>query len=95
MGRDLISRALDVPPASIDFDLQVEQPADVAARLKEAAEFERQGQEAVSRAARARREAARTLRETYGLSVIDAARVLGVTRARVYQLLENRDSVEA
>jgi len=95
MGRDLIAGALDVPADSFDVAINVEQPADVAQRLTEAAALEREAQEAVSRAARDRREAARALRDTYGLSAIDAARVLGVTRARVYQLLDDREKASA
>lgn len=95
MGRDLIAGALDIPADSFDLDVQVQKPADVAERLAEAAELERDAQAAVSRAASVRREAARTLRDAYGLSAIDAARVLGVTRARVYQLLDERDKASA
>jgi len=95
MGRDLIAGALDIPADSFDLDVQVQQPADVAECLAEAAELERDAQAAVSRAASVRREAARTLRDAYGLSAIDAARVLGVTRARVYQLLDERDKASA
>jgi hypothetical protein len=93
MGRDLIAGALDVPADSFELDIHVEQPADVAARLSQAANLEGEAQAAVSAAARDRREAARTLRDAYGLSVIDTARVLGVTRARVYQLLEDGKKV--
>lgn len=95
MGRDLIAVALDVPAESFDLDIRVEQPADVAARLSEAADLEREAQETVSRAARDRRDAARTLRDAYGLSAIDTARVLGVTRARIYQLLDAREKASA
>ncbi|MEA9986087.1 hypothetical protein [Subtercola sp. RTI3] len=95
MGRDLIAVALDVPVDSFDLDVRVQQPADVAARLSEAVDLEREAQAAVTRAALDRREAARTLRDAYGLSAIDAARVLGVTRARVYQLLDEREKASA
>jgi len=95
MGRDLIAGALDIPADSFDLDVQVQQPADVAERLAEAAVLERDAQAAVSRAASVRRAAARTLRDAYGLSAIDAARVLGITRARVYQLLDDRSTVSA
>lgn len=95
MGRDLLAVALDVPADSFDVAINIERPADVAAQLSEAANLERGAQEAVTRAARDRREAARTLRDAYGLSAIDAARVLGVTRARVYQLLDEREKATA
>lgn len=87
MARDLVAGALGVDPESFDLDVRIERPADVARSLEEAAALERQAQAVASRAALGRREAARSLRETYGLSAIDAARVLGVSRARIYQLL--------
>lgn len=89
MARDLIAGALDIHSDSFDLDVEIEKPADISARLDEAALAEREAQLAVSRAARGRRAAARALRDDYGLSAIDAARVLGVTRARVYQLLDD------
>lgn len=95
MGRDLIAGVVDVAIDSFDIVIHVEQPADVAARLAEAAELDRKAQAAVKGAARDRREAARMLRDTYRLSAIDAARVLGVTRARVYQLLDEREKASA
>jgi DNA-directed RNA polymerase specialized sigma24 family protein len=95
MGRDLIAGALDVPADSFDLDVRVEQPADVAARLAEASGLDREAQAVASRAALGRREAARTLRDAYGLSAIDTARVLGVTRGRVYQLLDEREKASA
>jgi hypothetical protein len=95
MGRDLIATTLGLAPDSFDIDVHVEKPTDVAARLAEAAGLENEAQAATRRAARDRREAARTLRDVYGLSAIDAARVLGVTRARVYQLLDERERTSA
>jgi hypothetical protein len=95
MGRDLIAGALDIDPESFDVDVQIEKPTDVAALLNEAATLEHEAQAAQSRAAAERRAAARSLRDAYGLSAIDAARVLGVTRARIYQLLDENEKVSA
>lgn len=95
MGRDLLAGALGVPADSFDVAINIKQPVDIAERLAEAATLEREAQEAVSRAARDRRAAARALRDTYGLSAIDSARVLGITRARVYQLLADRERASA
>ncbi|RLP76174.1 hypothetical protein D9V32_08280 [Mycetocola tolaasinivorans] len=89
MGRSLLAGALGVDEESFNVTLRIEKPADVAARLAEAAEYDRAALESTRNAARDRREAARVLRDAYGLSAIDAARVLGVSRARVYQLLED------
>lgn len=93
MARDLIAGATGTDPASFELAVQVVQPADVAERLAEAAELDRAAQEANARAAQDRRAAARLLREVHGLSAIDTARVLGVTRARVYQLLDEPAAV--
>jgi hypothetical protein len=95
MGRDLFSGALGVHAESFDIDIRIERPADVAARVIEAAILERRAQEAITCAARVRRGAAWTLLDAYGLSAVDAARVLGVTRARVYQLFDNREKASA
>ncbi|GAB2528428.1 hypothetical protein [Paramicrobacterium agarici] len=91
MGRDLIATMEDVEPDSFDVAVQIEKPADVAAQLDEAARLDREAQEAIARAAHDRRAAARRLREVYALSAIDIAALLGVTRGRVYQLLEDRE----
>lgn len=90
MTRDLIAGATDTDADAFDLDVRITKPDDVAAHLDAAAELERQGQEAIARAAAARREAAHLLHEGHHLSVIDTARVLGVTRARAYQLLKDR-----
>lgn len=95
MGRDLIAGALGVDAALVEVDIQIEQPADVAECLSEAMDRDREAQAAVASAARGRRQAARTLREIYGMSAIDAARVLGVSRGRLYQLLDEREKVSA
>lgn len=95
MGRDLIATMEDVAADSFDVAMQIEKPADVAAQLEEAARLDREAQEATARAARDRRAAARRLREVYELSAIDTAAVLGVTRARVYQLLDDTEKASA
>ena len=91
MGRDLISGALDVDPASFDVDICVQRPADVVVLLDAAAQADRQAHEQAARAARERRAAVAQLRRVYRLSALDIARVLGVSRGRVYQLLEDAD----
>jgi len=90
MARDLIAGAEDIDPHSFDLDVVIGKPVDVAYRLADAAALERQGQETIARAAAARREAAHLLRENHHLSVIDTAAVLGVSRARAYQLLKEQ-----
>lgn len=95
MARSLVAGALEIAEDSFDLAVDIEQPADVAARLAEAAAHEREAQAVTARAARDRREAARALRDVHGLSAIDSARVLGISRARVYQLLNDTDKATA
>lgn len=95
MGRDLIAGSLEIAADSFDIDVRIEAPADVVKKLDEAAGLEQQALTSQARAAFERRSAARALRDAYGLSAIDAARVLGVSRGRVYQLLEETTKVTA
>lgn len=92
MGRDLIAGALDIDPDSVVVEIHVERPADVVARLDAAAEAEAAARKEASRAAHDRREAVAQLRQRYGLSVRDTARLLGVSPGRVYQLLDESHS---
>ena len=92
MARDLIAGALDVAPEAIALDVQIIKPEDVAELLDEAAGLEQEAANTQARAAFERRAATRALRDGHGLSAIDTARVLGVTRARVYQLLDEKAS---
>ena len=89
MGRDLIAGMLDVAPDSFDVDVRVSAPADVAAMLDEAVREEAAAREATRKAARDRRTAVSLLHRTYGVSAADTARMLGVTRGRVYHLLDD------
>ena len=91
----MIAGALDVDPSSFDVDIRIANPDDVAAQLAEVDRLDRAARDATSQAARGRRAAARMLRERYGLSARDTARVLGVTRGRVYQLLDHTTSQPA
>ena len=84
MGRDLIALMEDVPADSFDVATVVAMP--------EATRLEHEAREVAAQAARDRRAAARALHDTYGLSAIEVAAVLGVTRARVYQLLDEKAS---
>lgn len=95
MARSLIAGALDVEEHSFDLDVHVAQPEDVDALLKQASDLEQQARTATARAARDRREAARMLRQDHGLSAIDIARVLGVSRPRAYQLLDGSQKTTA
>jgi DNA-directed RNA polymerase specialized sigma24 family protein len=92
MGRDLIASALDIDPDSFALDLHVEQPADVAAQLAAATIADDAARQQSALAARDRRAAVTRLHRDYGLSVLDTARLLGISRGRVYQLLNEDDS---
>jgi hypothetical protein len=87
MGRDLIAGALEVEPNSFDIDVCITPPDEVARKLDIASKAEESARSEVALAAAARRDAVRQLRFQYGVSVLDAARMLGVTRGRIYQLL--------
>ncbi len=89
MGRDLIATMEDVEPNSFDVDLHVTIPSDIREQLDEAARLEQQARDNSAAAARDRRAAARALRDRHGLPAVDVATVLGVTRARAYQLLDD------
>ena len=90
MGRDLIALMEDVPADSFDVATVITMPETIAAQLDEANRLEREAREVAARAARDRRAAARSLYEAYGLSATEVATLLGVTRARVYQLLDEQ-----
>ena len=92
MARDLLAGALDTEPDSITLDVQIIQPEDVAGMLDNAAGLEQEAANTRARAAFERRAAARALHDAYGMSASDVARVLGVTRARVYQLWDDKAS---
>lgn len=88
MGRDLLAGMLDVEPDSFDLDVQTHTPADVATVLEEAGRAETAAQEVISKAARDRRAAVKRLHVDYGVSAVDAASLLGLTRGRIYHLLD-------
>ena len=90
MGRDLIALMEDIAPDSFDIATIVAMPAAIEAQLNEANRLEHEAREVAAPAARDRRAAARALHESYGLAVPDVATLLGVTRARVYQLLNEK-----
>jgi hypothetical protein len=89
MGRDLLAGMLDVAPDSFAVDVTVHAPDEVATILAEAEHAEEAAQEARSKAARDRRRAVALLHTTYGVSAVDAASMLGVTRGRIYHLLDS------
>lgn len=90
MGRDLIALMEDVPADSFDVAAVITLPEGIEAQLNEANRLEHEAREVAARAARDRRAAARALHEAYGLAVPDVAILLGVTRGRVYQLLDEK-----
>ena len=65
-------------------------PAEVKAALDRAAALDRQAGQTRREAADQRHRAVLSLRQDYRLSTADIARLLGVTRQRVYQLLKAR-----
>lgn len=90
MARDLVAGATGVNEGSFDLDIDVQPPAAVVEQLGEAVELESSAHQVQAQAAQIRREAVRRLRADYGLSAADIARSLGLSRGRIYQLLEDR-----
>lgn len=89
MARDLVAGATGADEDSFALDIDVQPPAAVVDQLGEAVELETSAQQVKAQAAQIRREAVRRLRTDYGLSAADIARSLGLSRGRVYQLLED------
>ncbi|WP_405217012.1 hypothetical protein [Agrococcus sp. Ld7] len=89
MTRDLIRLVTDTD----DFELvtHVELPPDVVADWREAAAREADARAAAASAAALRRDALSRIRRS-GISADDAAAALGISRSRVYQLLDGAAS---
>lgn len=87
---DLAAVWLDVPAAQVAVSMDYSAVDPDAWRLAaEARSAQAQADELTQTAARTRRQAARKLVRDDGLSLRDAAAVLGVTFARVQQLLQD------
>jgi hypothetical protein len=78
----MTGRAID--PHDLDFRITL--PDGLAERAKAARRLLRDAEEINARAAAESREVAKALREVAGLSVTDAAVVMGVSRGRISQL---------
>ncbi|MFT4187429.1 MAG: XRE family transcriptional regulator [Aeromicrobium sp.] len=76
---------LDVAPEAVAVDVTVHVEDDLIAQWHEAERDEEEARKAQARAAARRREVVAALREK-GYSAPDAGEVLGISRARVYQL---------
>lgn len=87
MARSLVSGATETSPDSFELDVNFDLgDLDQAVKMfMQARERENAAREELDRAASSRRKAAGDLRSR-GLSVADAASLLGVTPSRVYQL---------
>ena len=89
-ARELVALWLDVPADQVQVVLDYSRIDPEAIQLAAGARSEQARAEEVSRgAARRLRQAARRLVHTDGLSLWDAATVLGVTFGRVQQLLKD------
>ncbi|WP_206448083.1 hypothetical protein [Agrococcus sp. KRD186] len=87
MGRDVIALWLDIEPADFDVDVHVTTPEVAIARWTEAERLDAAARQQARMAASTRRSAVQTLRDAH-ISADDTARLLGISRARVYQLRE-------
>lgn len=87
----LITEGAGVEVSSVDLRVEWLLPADVAEAIDAAEKFRREEAEAHEAAMAQTRLAARLLRDL-GMSGRDAARVLDVSKSRVYQLVAEEES---
>ena len=93
MARDAIAGVLDVAPSTVDVKLDVRLPRDLKSVVDSIDRSAAVARDAALRAAEAQREAARALIDE-GLTLRDAAVVLGLSHQRVGQLIaDGRDRV--
>lgn len=85
---------LDVSPDTVTVDVTIHTPEHVLAEWRTAEHDEEKARSAQARAAARRRAAVRELRAN-GWSAADAGRVLGISKQRVYQLLDDRQKASA
>ncbi|SFS10726.1 hypothetical protein SAMN04487783_1452 [Agrococcus baldri] len=78
---------LDVTPDSIDVDVHVQGLDDALRTWADGEAAEARARAAQAAAAAQKRDAIVTLTQRYGLSAIDAGRVVGISKQRVYQLI--------
>lgn len=91
MGRDLVAVMRDVEPDAFDVDVRISGPEAAIANWREAERLEAVAREQSNEAARVRRSAVQALRGEH-ISADDSATLLGISRARVYQLLEKESA---
>lgn len=83
---DLVETMTDKVVDPDDLEFQIALPDGLAERAKAARRLLRDAEEINARAAAESRAVAKALREKAGLSVTDAAAVMGVSRGRISQL---------
>lgn len=83
---DLIETMTDTVMDPDELEFQIALPDGLAERAKAARRLLRDAEEINAKAAAESREVAKALREDAGLSVTDAAVVMGVSRGRISQL---------
>lgn len=83
---DLIETMTDKVMDPDELEFQIALPDGLAERAKAARRLLRDAEEINAKAAAESREVAKALREDAGLSVTDAAVVMGVSRGRISQL---------
>jgi hypothetical protein len=83
---DLIETMTDTIIDPDELEFQIALPDGLAERAKAARRLLRDAEEINAKAAAESREVAKALREDAGLSVTDAAVVMGVSRGRISQL---------
>lgn len=87
-ARDVCALWLDVPEAEIEVDFDVKLPRSAKARVHSAAASREKAVTLQNKAQAETEQAARSLVDEVGLSIRDAAELLGVSPARVGQLVK-------
>jgi len=89
MARDAIAGVLDVAPSRVEIELDVRLPRDVRSAVDSIEKSAAVARDATLRAAEVQRDAARALIDE-GLTLRDAAVVLGLSHQRVGQLVADK-----
>lgn len=93
-ARKVIALRLDVPEDTFDVTVSPELPDEVNAMLTEVAEARQAAEYAEATAAAAVLQAATVLTQEHGLTMRDAAALLGVSQERIAQLTEGVEELE-
>ncbi len=95
LAREIVAVLLDVDEDSFDVELDVELPSEVSEEVRQARHLREQAEAIQHEATRVAAQAAADLVRRQGLTMREAARVLGLSYQRIAQLLEKKSSPTA